>query len=473
MSKTSRTRLCSGPSALLKLSLLGFVLFINCSTFAQEDSLAMRGIYDMALTEGHAYENLRQLCKNVGHRLSGSESAEKAVQWSQAKMESYGFDKVWLEPVMVQKWTRGEAETCYLLPDRTPLKVLALGFSVGTGGPLEAEVIEFETMQALKNAPEGSLEGKIVFLNQGMNAKLISTFSAYSGCSGGRVRGPSVAAEKGAIGFVMRSLGLRADDFPHTGVMYYSGETDSIPSFALSTNASYTLSQHLEKNGSARIAMEANCAFHPDVESHNVVAEITGSKYTNEVITVGGHLDSWDVGEGAHDDGAGVIQSLEVLRIIKESGIKPEHTIRCVFFMNEENGARGGRAYAEYSRERGDIHLAAMESDRGGYTPRGFTVDASSAEIDYLAEWVSLFEPYNIHFIKKGYGGVDINPLKESGTPLIGFVPDSQRYFDVHHTENDVFENVNQRELELGAATMTSLIYLIDKYGMPTKISDQ
>jgi acetylornithine deacetylase/succinyl-diaminopimelate desuccinylase-like protein len=157
---------------------------------------------------------------------------------------------------------------------------------------------------------------------------------------------------------------------------------------------------------------------------------------------------------------------------MKASEFKPRHTIRCVFFMNEENGARGGRAYAEYSRERGDKHLAAMESDRGGFTPRGFTVDASSAEIDYLAEWVSLFEPYNIHFIKKGYGGVDINPLKESGTPLIGFVPDSQRYFDVHHTANDVFENVNQRELELGAATMTSLIYLIDKYGMPEKIID-
>ncbi len=472
MNKTSLTQLCFSPIDLLKFSLLSLAMTFGCLAVAQEDSLKIRGIYDVALEQGHAYENLRQLCKDVGHRLSGSEGAEKAVRWSQAKMESYGFDKVWKEPVMVQKWTRGDEETCYLLPNRTPLKVLALGFSVGTDGPLEAEVVEFETMQALQDAPEGSLEGKIVFLNQGMNAKLISTFSAYSGCSGGRVRGPSVAAEKGAIGFVMRSLGLRADDFPHTGVMYYSGETDSIPALALSTNASYTLSQHIEKNGSARIVMEANCEFHPDVESHNVVGEITGSEFPNKVITIGGHLDSWDVGEGAHDDGTGVIQSLEVLRIMKASEFKPRHTIRCVFFMNEENGARGGRAYAEYSRERGDKHLAAMESDRGGFTPRGFTVDASSAEIDYLAEWVSLFEPYNIHFIKKGYGGVDINPLKESGTPLIGFVPDSQRYFDVHHTANDVFENVNQRELELGAATMTSLIYLIDKYGMPEKIID-
>ncbi|HKK39784.1 MAG TPA: M20/M25/M40 family metallo-hydrolase [Cryomorphaceae bacterium] len=473
MNKTSYSNLCFRPIYFLSCSFISFSLFIASSAFGQEDSLKLRAIYDMALTEGHAYENLRQLCKDVGNRLSGSANAEKAVRWSKAKMESYGFDKVWLEPVMVPKWTRGKEETCYLLPERTPLKVLALGFSVGTDGPLEAEVVEFETMQALKDAPEGSLNGKIAFLNQAMNPKLISTFSAYGGCSGGRVRGPSVAAEKGAIGFVMRSLGLRADDFPHTGVMYYSGETDSIPAFALSTNASYALSQHLEKKGSARIVLEANCAFHPDVESHNVVGEITGSELPNKVITIGGHLDSWDVGEGAHDDGAGVIQSLEVLRLIKESGIKPRHSVRCVFFMNEENGARGGRAYAENCQKREEEHLAAMESDRGGFTPRGFTVDGLSAEIDYLAEWISLFEPYNIHFIKKGYGGVDINPLKESGTPLIGFVPDSQRYFDVHHTENDVFENVNQRELELGAATMTSLIYLIDKYGMPERIVDK
>lgn len=472
MVKTSHFRHCCAASDRLTYLIAAIFLLFSCALSAQDDSLKIRGIYDMALTEGHAYENLRELCKDVGHRLSGSEGAEEAVRWSKAKMESYGFDKVWLESLMVPKWTRGKEETCYLLPERTPLKVLALGFSVGTDGPLEAEVVEFETMQALKDAPDGSLEGKIAFLNQGMNARLISTFSAYGGCSGGRVRGPSVASEKGAIGFVMRSLGLRADDFPHTGVMFYSGESDSIPAFALSTNASYALSQHLEKNGSARIVLEANCELHPDVESFNVVAEITGTEYPNKVITVGGHLDSWDVGEGAHDDGAGVIQSLEVLRLFKELGIKPRHSIRCVFFMNEENGARGGRAYADYSRERGDEHLAAMESDRGGFVPRGFTVDATAAEIDYLAEWTSLLEPYNIHFIKKGYGGVDINPLKEFGTPLIGFVPDSQRYFDVHHTANDVFENVNQRELELGAATMASLIYLIDKYGMPEKIDD-
>jgi len=458
------------PTSSLYITIVLF-LFWSPEISSQEDSLALRNIYDNALTNGEAYENLRQLCKDIGHRLSGSSGAERAVIWSKQKMEEYDFDRVWLEPLMVPKWERGAPEKCFMLPDSVPLKAIALGFSVGTKGILQGEVIEFETLQALQDAPEGSLTGKIAFLNQAMNPKLINTFSAYSGCSGGRVRGPSIAASKGAIGFVMRSLGLRADDFPHTGVMYYSGETDSIPAFALSTNASFLLSNQLE-HGTVEIALEANCKFYSDVESFNVIGELTGSTYPDEVITVGGHLDSWDVGEGAHDDGAGVIQSLEVLRLLKESGIQPLHTVRCVFFMNEENGARGGRAYAKASEERKETHIAAMESDRGGFSPRGFDVDATKVEIEYLSQWLDLFKPYQIHFIKKGYGGVDIGPLKEFGTPLIGFVPDSQRYFDVHHTENDVFENVNQRELELGAATMTSLIYLIDKYGMPEEIMD-
>jgi len=444
-------------------------IFINFATAseAQEDSLKIRSIYDEALVNGHAYENLRQLCKDVGNRLSGSEGAKKAVQWSEAKMVSYNFDKVWLEPVMVPKWVRGDKESCKIVESGEDLDVLALGFSVGTEGELQGKVVEFRTLQALKDAPEGSLNGKIAFLNQGMNAKLIDTFRAYGGCAGGRVRGASEAAKKGAEGFVMRSLGLRADSFPHTGVMFYDKEVDSIPAFALSTNASFKLANMLDENPDLQLALQSNCKRFPAVKSYNVIGEIKGSEHPDKYIVIGGHLDSWDVGEGAHDDGTGVIQSLEVLRIMKKLGIQPKHTIRCVFYMNEENGAQGAKVYARNSRERGDEHIAAMESDRGGFAPRGFSVDAESPFIEYLEEWLPLLEPYQIHFIRKGYGGVDIGPLKSDGTPLIGFVPDSQRYFDVHHTENDVFENVNKRELSLGAAAMTSMIYLIDKYGMP------
>ena len=437
---------------------------------AQSDSLQIRAIYDAALTDGHAYENLRSLCKDVGPRLSGSEGAAHAVRWSAELMDTYGFDRVWLSPVTVPHWERGAPETCILTATGDTLDVLALGGSMPTEGTLEGEVVMFQSMQALKEAPENSLSGKIAFLDQPMNAKLIYTFNAYGGCAGARVYGPSEAAKKGAAGFVMRSLGLRADDFPHTGVLYYDPETDSIPAFALSTNSAHRLGEHLRENGTARLSLTSHCRTLPDAESHNVMAELRGSEFPEKVITVGGHLDSWDVGEGAHDDGAGVVQSLEILRIFKETGIRPRHTLRCVFFMNEENGSRGAKAYAKMCKEAGETHLAAMESDRGGFAPRGFHIDADDFYINALREYLPLFEPYFIHVMERGGSGVDISPLKGKDTPLIGVVPDSQRYFDVHHTANDVFENVNKRELELGAASMASLIYLIDAYGFPERV---
>lgn len=456
----------------MKMFCLVAVLILSGQLSAQTDEETIRAIYDEELAHSDAYENLRELCKDVGPRLSGSEGAEKAVVWSERKMKSYGFDRVWTQPTSVPKWVRGNPESCVLVNTKDTLDVLALGFSTATNGRIRGEVVMFSTLQSLQNAPEGSLNGKIAFLNQAMNPKFVDTFSAYGGCAGGRVRGASFAAEKGAIAFVMRSLGLRADDFPHTGVMFYDQAQDSIPAFALSTNSSFRLSQAMNQNRIVELELESHCKRYPDVMSSNVIAELTGSEFPNEYIVVGGHLDSWDVGEGAHDDGAGVVQALELIRVFKALGIRPKRTIRCVFFMNEENGARGAKTYAKFVKENNEKHLAAMESDRGGFTPRGFTIDGSSADISYIAEWLPLFEPYLINFIKEGYGGVDINPLKEQGTTLIGFVPDSQRYFDVHHTANDVFENVNARELELGAATMTSLIYLIDKYGIPASIKD-
>jgi len=457
----------------MNISRLAFLLLIVCSIdgLAQSDSTMLRKIYDEALTNGHAYDNLRSLCKDVGDRLSGSEGAAKSVTWSENLMNQYGFDRVWTNEIEVPHWERGLPEKVLLLPDSMPLSALALGGSIASEGPISAPVVMFNTLQSLKDAAPGSLSGKIVFLNQPMNPKYVDTFNAYGGCAGGRSAGPSEAARKGAIGFVMRSLGLRADDFPHTGMMRYDTDTDSIPALALSTNAAYQLSQAVRK-GPVNIRIETHCKTLPDAPSHNVIAEIRGSEFPDKVIVFGGHLDSWDVGEGAHDDGAGIVQALEVLRIFKTLGIKPKYTLRCVFFMNEENGTRGGKAYAKISEAEGTVHYAAMESDRGGFAPRGFTVDAEPLYVEHMVQWLELFKPYQIHFIEPGYGGVDINPLKKAGTPLIGFVPDSQRYFDVHHTANDVFENVNQRELELGAAAMTSLIYLIDRHGFPERMKN-
>jgi hypothetical protein len=258
------------------------------------------------------------------------------------------------------------------------------------------------------------------------------------------------------------------NDAPHTGGLRYREELPKLPAAAISTNDAELLSRLLT-NGPVSIYMKLNCQQLSDKPSFNVIGEIKGSERPEEIILVGGHLDSWDVGEGAHDDGTGCVQSMDVLRLLQQSGYRPKRTIRCVLFMNEENGLRGGRTYGEEAKRKNEFHLAAIESDRGGFTPRGFTVDGAedvfSEKFPQLLPFLDVLEPYGLR-IKKGGGGADISPLKNQGTLLIGFEPDSQRYFDYHHTAADVFETVNKRELELGAAAMASLVYLLDKYGL-------
>ena len=266
-------------------------------------------------------------------------------------------------------------------------------------------------------------------------------------------------------------MNLRLDDYPHTGSMSYGDipVKDRIPAAAISTNGADLLSISLRLNPDINFFFRQTCEQFEDVESYNVIGEIKGSKYPNEIIVVGGHLDSWDLGDGAHDDGAGCVQSMDVLRLLKETGYQPKRTIRVVLFMNEENGLRGGNKYAEVAKLNKEKHVFALESDSGGFTPRGFSFDCSDAEFKQIAAWKTLFEPYLIHVFQKGHSGADIGPLKNDAIVLAGLVPDSQRYFDHHHAANDTFEHVNKRELELGAASMASLVYLFDKYGNDNK----
>ena len=300
-----------------------------------------------------------------------------------------------------------------------------------------------------------------------MDASQIITFKAYGACYPIRGDGAIESAKLGAVGVVIRSLGLPDDDFPHTGSMKYDSTVTKIPAAAISTNDADQLSKANEQ-GPIDIFIELDCRNYPAADSYNVIAEIIGDK-KNEIITFGGHLDSWDTGEGAHDDGAGVIHCLEALRILKTLNYKPQHTLRVVFFMNEENGNMGGKTYASWSKEKGEIQYAALESDRGGFSPRGFGCDGNEKQVQHLKGFAPLFNSYDLNQWEKGGGGVDIGPLKDSfpGIPLYGFIPDSQRYFDFHHAPSDVFENVNKRELELGAAAIGSFIYLIDTYPIP------
>lgn len=458
------------------MRLLLFLLLIQPVFHAQKtpkissDSLFIRNIYDEALLRGKAYEDLRELCKNIGHRLTGSAEAAMAISWSEEKMKSYGFDKVYLQAIKVPHWERGNTESAWYKNNKgeiQKLHVLALGGSIGTDGLLQASLIEFKTLEALKKAKRKDIEGKIVFINQEMDASQIITFKAYGACYPIRGDGAIEAAKLGAIGVIIRSLGLPDDDYPHTGSMKYDSTVTKIPAAAISTHDADNLSK-ASQQGPIDIFIELDCRNYPAADSYNVIAEISGDK-KNEIITFGGHLDSWDTGEGAHDDGAGVIHCLEALRILKTLNYKPQHTLRVVFFMNEENGNMGGKSYASWSKEKGEIQYAALESDRGGFSPRGFGCDGNEKQVEHLKNFAPLFSNYELNQWEKGGGGVDIGPLKDTfpGIPLYGFIPDSQRYFDFHHAPSDVFENVNKRELELGAAAIGSFIYLIDTYPIP------
>ena len=298
-----------------------------------------------------------------------------------------------------------------------------------------------------------------------MNPSYITTFHAYGSCVDQRHQGAAEAAKYGAIGVIVRSMTLKFDNNPHTGSMGYKEGIEKIPAVAVSTVDAHNLSEMLKLNPQLVAKMKLNCQTLPDVLSYNVIGEIRGSEFPEKVIVVGGHLDSWDIGEGAHDDGAGVVQSIEVMNLFKKLNIRPKHTVRCILYMNEENGNRGGKTYASFVKNKGEEHIMAIESDRGGFSPRGFSVDGSDSQLAVIQTFENLFEPYQLHLFKKGYGGVDIGPLRDGKICLIGLVPDSQRYFDFHHAPTDVFENVNKRELELGSAALSSIIYLIDKYG--------
>ncbi|WP_308993378.1 M20/M25/M40 family metallo-hydrolase [Mariniflexile litorale] len=446
--------------------------FISIGLNAQSDEAVLKKIYSTSLTNGKSYDWLNHLSNQIGSRLSGSLGAERAVAYTKEELETLGIDKVWLQPVMVPKWVRGAKEYAYLEtePGKTnTINICALGGSVATPSlGIKAHIVEVKNFEELEALGKTNIEGKIVFYNRPMQTDLISTFDAYGGCVNQRYQGAIEASKYGAIAVIVRSMNLRLDDLPHTGSMTYNDlpVEKRIPAAAISTNDAEILSTMLLLDKNIKLYFKQNCKQLADVQSYNVIGEITGSEFPEEYMVVGGHLDSWDLGDGSHDDGAGVVQSMDVLRLLKKSGIKPKRSIRVVLFMNEENGLRGGNKYAEEAKQKKEKHVFALESDAGGFSPRGFSFDCSDANFNQVLSWEPLFKPYLIHYFEKGGSGADVGPLKTEKNVLAGLRPDSQRYFDYHHASNDTFDAVNKRELELGAATMTALVYLFDKYGV-------
>lgn len=442
-------------------------------------------IVDESLARGRAYELLRDLCHVAPHRLSGSDGAARAVEWARRTMVELGFENVRLEPCTVPRWERGEIEELVvtappeLRGERLP--ILALGGSVPTPAQgVEAEVVvvtSFEELEALAaegaDGAEGSgARGKIVLFNRPMEDAQENTFKAYGGAVEQRVHGAAHAARAGGVAAIVRSMTTRRDDVPHTGGMRYREGVARIPTAAVSTRAADRIAALVERGERVRLRLRLNCRDRDPVESFNVVGEVVGRELPEEIVVVGGHLDAWDVGEGAHDDGAGCVQAMEALRLVLELGITPRRTLRCVLFMNEENGLAGGRAYHETHRAAMERHVLAIESDRGGYTPRGFAADVVREAVPKLERYTALLARTGVESVVPGGGGADIGPMKASGVPLVGFVPDGQRYFDLHHSERDRFEEINQRELHLGAAAVAGLAWLVAEAERPLPRGD-
>jgi hypothetical protein len=435
-----------------------------------EDSVFIDKIYDEALANGNSYEWLDYLSNQIGGRLSGSINYDRSVKWGMDELEMINLDSVWLQPVMIPKWVRGAPEYAHIesSPGNTiSVPIAALGGSISTPSiGISANVIEVKNFNELKMIGKDSIRGKIIFYNRPMDPTLINTFQAYGGSVNQRTQGAVEAAKLGAIGVIVRSMTTSLDDYPHTGSMYYEGLSlnQRIPAAAISTNGAELLSSMLSLNPNIKFFFRQNSKNFPDVLSHNVIAQINGSEKPDEIIVIGGHLDSWDLGDGSHDDGAGIVQSMEVLRILKDLNYLPKRTIRVVLFANEENGLRGGTKYAEEARLNNEKHFFALESDAGGFTPRGFSFDTSEKEFKTIKKFENLFIKYGMDNFFIGGSGADIGPLKNGEVILAGLRPDTQRYFDYHHAASDTFDKINKRELELGAAAMTALVYLLDNY---------
>ena len=455
-----------------KLFLYLFCFFCCNTLLAQDmlkDSATIRSISNEILMHATCYTNLKSLCKDIGCRLSGSPAAAKAVDWAQKAMVEAGADKVWVQPVNVPRWNRGKESLRIKHGTKGTYEsfpMLSLGNSQGTKGEvLEAKVIMVASMDAFKALKDADIKGNIIFFNYRFRQDLVMTFEGYGDAGKYRWTAPNMASARKAAGVIIRSVSTGEDDYPHTGSMRYADTVDHIPAVAIGNLSADKLEAYCSK-GNVYAAIKSECRMVDTVKSYNVIGEIKGSTYPDEIILVGGHLDSWDVGEGAQDDGAGCVQSIEVIRALKALHIRPKRTIRAVLFMNEENGLQGGIAYADSAKANHENHILAIETDAGGFSPRGFSMEMTEKKKQKIRVFAPLFLPYGVYDFSRTGGGADISLLGKQHVPMAELMPDPQRYFDLHHTPNDVFETVNHRELKLGSVALTGLIYLISEYGM-------
>ncbi|HDL18008.1 MAG TPA: peptidase M28 family protein [Bacteroidetes bacterium] len=421
------------------------------------------------LLHGRAFAMLKELTTQAPSRLGGSSGAAAAVELTRQMMQDMGFDNVHLESIIVQRWVRGVEEAAIVnsaAVGSVPLSVCALGNSIGTPEMgITAPVVEVDSFDELHKIGAGA-KGEIIFFNRPMDPTEMNTFRAYGGAVDQRTQGAAEGAKVGAVAVLVRSVTTSLDDYPHTGMMRYNPGVKKIPAAAISTIDANFLSDLLKQEPDVQLHLKLGCKNLSPVPSANVAGQITGTEKPEEIILMGGHLDAWELGTGAHDDGAGCVHALEAVRLIKKLGLKPKRTIRAVMFMNEEFGSSGGREYAVAKERKGEKHVAAIESDRGGFLPIGFGVGGGEKTLRKVQSWFKLFEPLEMYWLRKGGGGGDIAPLAKQGTVMLGLVPDDQRYFNVHHSANDILHAVNDRELELGAIAMAIMAYMLSEEGI-------
>ncbi len=426
------------------------------SPIAYEDAASR--IFGAALVDGRAWEKLAFLCDRIGPRLSGSPQLERAVRWSAERMRLDGADKVWTEPVMVPHWIRGFERARIESPIDWRMELLALGGSVATpaGGVYGAvvEVVDLDELSALGD----SVRGKIVLFNRA----IVSGFdgeNGYGSASGLRVDGPSAAARQGAIATLIRSLGTANFRLAHTGALRYADDAPRIPAAAISAEDAELIHRLIASGSIVRVRLELGCQTLPDAESANVLAELTGRERPDEIVLIAAHLDSWDVGQGAHDDGAGCAMVMETMALLARLETRPRRTIRAVLFTNEENGARGGRDYA--ARHGDDRHVVALETDSGAGPPIGFGVSAGPGGVEWVRQIADRLAVIGADQVAPRGGGADIGPLEEFGVPLMSLMQDPTHYFDWHHTHADTLDKVDRAALDRNVAALAVMTFAL------------
>lgn len=432
-------------------------------------------IIQATLAGNDAYEKLTELCDDIGHRPSGSPGLEQAIDWAIAKLQSDGQENVHREKVMVPHWVRGRESLTMVQPRAARMPMLGLGGSVGTPPEgITAPVVVVVDEDELESLGDGA-RGKIVLFNNPMPPYDAEKGSGYGRTVRFRSKGARLAAEKGAVACLVRSVTHRSHRTPHTGAMRYGDAKVKIPAAAITGEDADLLARFQKRGIEPVVTLKMEAKTLPDAPSANVVAELRGSTWPKEIVVIGGHIDAWDAGQGAHDDGAGCVIAMETINVLRKLNLIPKRTIRVVLWTNEENGLRGGKQYATDHAEELALHVAAIESDSGGFAPVGVSVDCADEERMHRAETqlkdlMSLLEPLGATRVRTGFSGADVSPMKDAGVVLMGHDVDGRDYFDYHHSAADTLDKVDPTELSRSVAAMATYTYILAD--MPQRLGD-